>query len=218
MRRLTVLFFLCLASTLTFGERTPVRADYKQAVAYYSQGQFEKAIQELQPDLDRNTDWEFGHRLLGLCYLNLNNNALAASSLSRAIELKSKAFISYFGLGQAYFNMRKYEDCIDALNEGEPFAANESDPETQKARLFKLRGSAHYRLNNYDEAVNDLTQALRLGQSDWSDFAMLGISYFNLERTDEAIETLEKADSLNQKTSRPPRNWARANTLKNPTP
>ena len=147
---------------LVLSETAPVLADYKQAVAFYSQGQFEKAIQELQPDLDQNPDWEFGHRLLGLCYLNLSNNALAASSLSRAIQLKSNAFPTYFGLGQAYFNMQKYDDCIDALNRGEPLAAKEKDPEAQKARLFRLRGSAQYRLNNFAEAVNDLTQALRL--------------------------------------------------------
>ena len=195
MRRLTILFCSFLASTLILGDTTPVRADYKQAVAFYSQGQYEKAIQELQPDLDRNPDWEFGHRLLGLCYLNLNNNALAASSLSYAVQLKSNAFPTYLGLGQAYFNMRKYEDSIKALNRGEPFADKERDPEAQKARLFRLRGSAHYRLNNYAEAVNDLTRALRISKSDWSDFAMLGVSYFNLDRTDEAIEALEIAYS-----------------------
>jgi len=98
-------------------------ADYKQAVADYSQGRYEKAIQELKPDLERNPDWEFGHRLLGLCYLGLNNNALAANSLKRAVELKSPAFSAYYGLGQAYFNMKKYNECIDALNKGEALAA-----------------------------------------------------------------------------------------------
>ncbi len=198
MRRFTVLGFLFMFTILVLSETAPVRADYKQAVAYYSQGQYEKAIQELQPDLDRNPDWEFGHRLLGLCYLNLNNNALAASSLSRAVQLKSSAFITYFGLGQAYFNMQKYRDCIDALNRGEPLADKEKDPEAEKARLYRLRGSAYYRLNNFSEAVTDLTRALRINQGDWSEFAMLGISYFNLDRTDEAIETLEKANSMKQ--------------------
>ena len=53
------------------------RADYKQAVMLYNQGQFDKAIQELKPDLDQNPNWEFGHRLVGLSYLSLKNNALA---------------------------------------------------------------------------------------------------------------------------------------------
>jgi len=56
---------------LTACSLTIARADYKQAVAYYMQGRYDKAIQELKPDLDQNPDWEIGHRLVGLCYLNL---------------------------------------------------------------------------------------------------------------------------------------------------
>jgi tetratricopeptide (TPR) repeat protein len=197
MRRFTVLPIALVFSIAALGMVLPVAADYQQAIADYNQGHYEKAIQELQPDLDRNPAWEFGHRLLGLCYLSLKNNALAASSLSRAAELKSEAFSTYFGLGQAYFNMQKYSDCIAALNQGEPFTAKEKDPEIQKAKLYRLRGSAYYRLTNYNEAVNDLTRALRVSRSDWSDFTMLGISYFNMDRTEEAIEALEKSHSMN---------------------
>ncbi len=75
----------------------PLAADYKQAVAYYMQGRYDRAIQELKPDLDQNPEWEFGHRLAGLSYLKLKNNALAIASLSRAVALKSKAFSTYLG-------------------------------------------------------------------------------------------------------------------------
>ena len=87
-------------------------ADYKQAVQYYSQQRYDKAIQELKPELDLNPEWEFGHRLMGLSYLNLKNNALAIASLTRAVQLKSTAFPAYQGLGQAYFNMQKFDNCV----------------------------------------------------------------------------------------------------------
>ncbi len=174
----------------------PALSDYKQAVIYYGQKRFDKAIQELKADLDRNPDWESGHRLLGLCYLGLNNNALAVSALSRAAQLKSPAFSTYYGLGQAYFNMQKYDNCIAALNQGEPIAAREKEPEVQKARLYRLRSSAYYRLNKFSEAAEDLTNVLRMNQSDWTDFSMLGVCYFNLNRLDEAIPALEKALSM----------------------
>jgi tetratricopeptide (TPR) repeat protein len=192
MKKLAYMGFsgLCLIAALSV---QPAIADYKQAVIYYNQGNYEKAIQELKPDIEKNPDWEFGHRLLGLCYLNLNNNALAQSSLQRAVELNSTAFSTYYGLGQAYFNMQKYEDCISALNRGEPLVAKEKDPEKEKAKLCKLRGAAYYRLGQYKEAADDLTNALRVNQSDWADFSMLGISYFKLDRTDEAIQALGKA-------------------------
>jgi tetratricopeptide (TPR) repeat protein len=175
---------------------TPAKADYKQAVAYYNQKRFDKAIQELKGDLDRNPDWEFGYRLLGLCYLGLNNNALAVSALSRAVQLKSTEFSTYYGLGQAYFNMQKYDNCVTALNQGEPLAAKEKDPEREKAKLYKLRGSAYYQMGRYEDAKNDFTNAIRVNQSDWTDFFKLGICYLKLNRTDEAVQALEKVLSM----------------------
>ena len=183
-----------LASTLFVA---PAMADYKQAVAFYNQGNFEKAIQEIKPDIEQNPDWEFGHRLLGLCYLSLDKNALAVSSFKRAAQLESTAFSTYYGLGQAYFNMEQFDNCISALNQAESFAAKEKQPEIQKARVYKLRGSAYYRSEKFSEAVNDLTNALRVSSSDWTDFSMLGASYFQLNRSDEAIQALEKALSMN---------------------
>lgn len=190
--------FPAIAVLLTFAAvcAQTAAADYKQAVAYYNQGQFDKTIQELKSDLDRNPDWEFGHRLLGLSYLGLRNNALAVSALTRAAQLKSTSFSTYYGLGQAYFNMQKYDNCINALNQAEPFASREKDPEKERAKLFKLRGAAYYRTNRFSDAADDLTKALRVNQSDWADFSMLGICYFRLNRMDEAIQALEKALSM----------------------
>jgi tetratricopeptide (TPR) repeat protein len=172
------------------------KADYKQATAYYTQGRYKEAIQEIRPDLDQNPEWEFGHRLLGLCYLGQNNFALAQLSLSRAVQLKSQAWGTFYGLGRAYFNLQKYDNCITVLNQGEPFAAKEREPDKERAKLSKLRGSAYFRMNRFAEAVNDLTSSIRINQSDWVDFSMLGIGYLNLDRTDEAIQTLEKALSM----------------------
>jgi tetratricopeptide (TPR) repeat protein len=188
---------LVFAAALILLER-PAAADYKQAVAYYMRSQFDKAIQELKPDLEANPDWEPGHRLVGLCYLNLRNNALAVSSLTRAVQLKSTSSSTYYGLGQAYFNMQKYDYCVLALDQGEPFIKNEkpSDQEMQRHRFYHLKGSAEYRLGKFNEAINDLAAAIRTDQSDWTDFSELGFSYYNLNRPDEAIQSLQKAASM----------------------
>lgn len=184
---------LCLVSVWM---ASPVKGDYKQAVAFYNQGRCDKAIQELKPDLDRNPDWEFGHRLVGLCYLKLGNNALAVSSLSRAVQLKSTALSTYFGLGQAYFNMQRYDNSIAALNQGEPLAAKERDPNRERGKVSRLRGTAYFRLSRFNEALPDLTNAIRMSSPDWTDYSMLGICYLNTSRTDEGIETLEKSLSM----------------------
>jgi len=79
------------------------------------------------------TRLESGQRLLGLCYLNLKNNALAISALTRAVQLKSTTAATYIGLGQAHFNMQKYDECLQALNQGEPFLANLKQGRKHKA-------------------------------------------------------------------------------------
>jgi tetratricopeptide (TPR) repeat protein len=195
MRKHPFLYMLFIF-LITAVSASQVHADYKQAVALYNQGQYEKAIQELKPDIDKAPDWEFGHRLLGLCYLNLNNNALAAVSLSRAAELESTAFVTYYGLGQAYFNLQQYEKSISALNRAEPLAANEQNPESEVAKVHKLRGSAYYRTGKFAEAARDISNVVATDRSDSSYLSMLGISYFNLNRTDEAIQALEQALSM----------------------
>ncbi len=170
----------------------PARADWMQAVAYYKQGQFEKSLQELKPDLDRNPDWESGHRLAGLNYLGLKNNALAISELTRAVQLQSKAFITYQALAQAYFNTDKLDNCIQSLNQGEQFAKDPNDLYV----LHHLRGSAYFRLQKYDRADDDLSAAIRIKPSDWTDFSQLGIAYYNLDRYDDAVQLLQKALAL----------------------
>ncbi len=185
------------ALAIALGFLSPVAvADYKQAVAYYMQGRYDKAIQEIKPDLDANPDWEFGHRLAGLSYLRLRNNALAIASLTRAVQLKSKAFSTYLGLGQAYFNMQRYDSCIEVLSQGEPLAAGEKEPEKERYKLFQLRGYAYYQLQKFNEAVNDLQAAIRISAGDWTDYSHLGIALYNARRDDDAIPALLKALAL----------------------
>ncbi len=174
----------------------PLRADFREAVKNYNQKKFKEAIQALKPDLEQNPDWEPGHRILGLCYLELGDNAQAISSLSQAIKLNSKAFSTFFGLAQAHFNRKEYDKCVQALNQGEPFAAKEKNPETEKAKLFRFRASANFNAGNFDNAVTDLTNAIRINPSNASDYYYLGYAYIKLGRTDEGIPALEKSLSM----------------------
>jgi tetratricopeptide (TPR) repeat protein len=168
------------------------RADYKQAVAYYNQKNYEKAIQELKADLDQNPDWEFGHRLAGLCYLALKNNALAVSSLSRASQLKSTAAATYLGLAQAYLAMQRYDNVIQSLNQGEAFLKTPDE----RYRFYHFRASALFRQEKFAEAANDYAAAIRVQGNDWTDFSQLGIAYYNQGKFDDAVQALQRAASM----------------------
>ncbi len=168
----------------------PLQADFKQAVAYYNQKQYAKAIQEMKPELDKNPDWEPGYRILGLSYLGLGDNANAISFLTQAIEKKSTAFSTFYGLAQAYFARKEYDQSIAALNKGDDFAGKE------KVLLHRLRGAAYFKTGKFNDAVSDLTGAIRLDSSNPADFSTLGAAYLNLDRVDEGIEALEKSLSM----------------------
>jgi superkiller protein 3 len=183
--RLTLLFLGAALLSM------PAAADWNQALAYYKSGQFEKCLQELTPDLNKNSDWESGHRLAGLCYLSLKNYDLAITELSRAVQLQSKDFVTYRALAQAYFNKNRLDDCINTFNKGESYAKQPAD----LYELRHLRGAAYYRQQKYDDAIEDLAAAVRI-KPDWTDVSALGISYYNQNRFDEAIPTLQRALTL----------------------
>jgi superkiller protein 3 len=189
MKKLSIAILIGVVVTAAI---PPLVADYKQAVAYYKQGRYDKAIQELKPDLDKNPDWEFGHRLVGLCYLNLKNNALAISSLRRAVQLESTAFSTYQGLGQAFYNLQRFSDCISSLDDGAQFAKGA----TESYYLHHLKGSAYYRMENFEDAAAELTAAIRIKSTDWADYSQLGIANYRLQRYEEASDALLKALAL----------------------
>jgi tetratricopeptide (TPR) repeat protein len=180
---------LLLAQILTLGCLSfETLADYKLASAYYSQGKYQKAIDEIKADLDANPDYEFGHRLVGLCHLALKNHSLAVTSLTRAVQLKSTTFSTYLGLGQAYFSLERFDKCIEALNQGDQYAKD-----MDRYRLLRLRGSAYYRMQKFPEAVNDIKAGFQFSVGEWSDYSTLGISYFRMDRLDDSIQALTKA-------------------------
>jgi tetratricopeptide (TPR) repeat protein len=191
--KLRLLLFIPVALILLI---QPLLAGYRESVANYNQKKYKEAIQEMKPEIEQNPNWEPGHRILGLSYLALGDNAQAVSELSQAIKLNSPVFSTYLGLAQAYFNRKEYGKCIDTLNDGENIAAKDKDASKQKLKMYELRGSANFRAGKYNEAVSDLANAIRLDPSDAADFFALGAAYLKLDRVDEGIQALEKCQSM----------------------
>lgn len=188
MRRVTLVLLLVF---LTQGY---LKADWKQAVAYYNQGKYEKAIEEIKPVVEANPTWETGHRILGLSYLNLKRYEQAESSLARAVQLKSTAFSVYLGLAEVYAKLEKFNKVPEVLTAGEPYAKSPSSE--QMYSLRHLRGSAYFRQKRYSEAARDLAEAVKLKPNDFSDLYQLGASYYFAGRYNDAITILSKADAM----------------------
>jgi tetratricopeptide (TPR) repeat protein len=75
----------------------------------------------------------------------------------------------------------------------------QSDHETQQnlARAFSSRGLAYARKGQYDHAIEDLDQAIRLNPNDAFAFRNRGTSYARKGQYDHAFEDLDQAIRLN---------------------
>ena len=93
-------------------------ADYKTAISLFKRQKYRDALKELQPDVSRNPDWEFGHRLAGLCYFYLKEYDNAIRAFERAAELKSTEPSVYLGLAESYYQAGKPDQALAALERG----------------------------------------------------------------------------------------------------
>jgi len=131
------------------------------------------------------------HRLVGLCYLNLKNYALAIVELGRAVQLKSPAFVTYQALAQAYFNTDRLDNCIQTLTQGEPLAKTPSDEYSLHHLREQRNTGCKIRPGRGRPEPSRRHPGHRMGR-----FLQLGVAYFNLDRYDEAIQALQKALTL----------------------
>jgi len=178
------------------GGASGLQADYQQAIIYYGRGMYDKAIQEIKPDVEANVNWEPGHRILGLCYFQTKQYGPAIHSLTRAVQLKSPEFSTYLSLAYAYSLTNQAAKVPGVLSEGERTVIKEKISADQRYELSHLRGAAHFQQKQYHEAIRDLTEALRLRSNDFADVSQLGYAYYYTRRFEEAIATLTKAAAL----------------------
>ncbi len=186
---ITILHFILVLIVLG---HLRILADWKQAVAYYNQGKYDKSIQEIKPVVETNPTWETGHRILGLSYLNTKKYDLAESSLARAIQLKSTSWSVYFGLAEAYEKLEKFDKIPEVLGAGQKYAQTADE----KYDLRHLRGSIHFRQKRYTDAVRDLSEAVKLKPGDFTDLHQLAASYYYGGKFDEALPLLTKAAGM----------------------
>ncbi|MBI1746563.1 MAG: tetratricopeptide repeat protein [Acidobacteria bacterium] len=192
-RYFTFLITVVTGMVLWFFMFSPVLAEYQQAIIYYGRGMYEKAIQEIKPEVEAHpNDWEPGHRILGLCYVKTKKYPQAIAALSKAVQLKSPVFSTYMGLAIAYWESNQASRVAGVLTEGERLAKSNDE----RYELFHWRGSANYRQKQYAAAIKDLTEALRLRQGDVSDYSQLGLAHYYANHYDDAITTLTKALSM----------------------
>ncbi len=168
------------------------QGDYQKGVSYYKQGQYDKAIAEFEPIVKEQSNYEFGHRILGFCYLKTKRYDKAVASLREALRLQSDNFETYRALALAYFNQGAFQQVIPTLDKAESLAKSPKD----KYEVYSARGAAAFNTGNFSRAASDLEKAVAIQRGNPNDVLQLGISYYRLRQYEKAEQYLQQALSL----------------------
>ncbi|MBN2431460.1 MAG: tetratricopeptide repeat protein [Acidobacteria bacterium] len=190
MRRKTVpIVILCLAAGIWLA------ADFNKAVSLFKREQFREALQEITPVVNENPDWEFGHRLVGLCYYHLKEYDKAVRAFEKARALKSTEPAVYLGLAESYYNLAQPDKAAAVLAEKETLLLD-GKRRSDRFSFYKIRSYVLFEQKKYAAAADAMMEAFALSAGKGADWLLLGISYYKTEQNDKAAQALNKAQQL----------------------
>lgn len=95
-------------------------------------------------------------------------------------------------MGSELFSDGLYQHAIEALNN-----AIEINP--QDASAYLLRGTAYYKLRQFNPTINDFNKAIELNPQDAAGYYCRGLAYDGLGNENQAIKDMKKAAKQNFK-------------------
>ncbi len=112
----------------------------------------------------------------------------AIDSYGKALELNPSFYFARANRGIAYNKMKEYEKALSDFNTA--LEAGDIPP------AYSGRGETYFRLGNYDQAIADLELAVSFDSNDVHASCLLVRSYFESERYQDALDTIETSGQL----------------------
>jgi tetratricopeptide (TPR) repeat protein len=180
--------------------RAALLKDPKSATALYNigwiyneQNKFDSAARFLKQGLEKYPgDYNF-HNELGYAHYKLGNQEGAIASYTRATELKPDSASAWLGLADVLYEMKK--DAPGAAAAYEKAIANGASG----AAAFYRVGWAYNDQKQFEKALPHLKKAAELEPRSAPVWLEWGYSLLRLERSEEAVQALTRALSLDNK-------------------
>jgi tetratricopeptide (TPR) repeat protein len=125
------------------------------AAGYYAEGEYEKAIAELEKAVELGSDNAEAYSNLALSYFQNGDYEDAIAAWSEVIDLQPDDAAAYYERATSYFNLKEYGRAIDDLTH-----VIQIDPGDVDA--FRVRGKAYAFLEDYEQAIEDFTRTIEL--------------------------------------------------------
>ncbi len=160
-------------------------------LAYYRQGESEKAIAQYQEVIQRNKRDYRAYYNRGLAYLALNNYQQAITDYQTALiyfpesNMKSKSLI-YNDLALAYMFLEKDEPAVFNFSQAIALDSNNYN-------AYYNRGCVYHRQGKYQAAIEDFSQAIQLKPDLTQAYVHRGILHHEIGAKDTAFNDLNLA-------------------------
>ncbi len=173
------------------------RAGFDDALSDFKAGKYLEAAAEFQAMVDAAPGYDYGHAMLGRCYLAMSRPGDARRSFETAIALRGDRPEYYHGLAVALAEEKRYGQAYDALVAGERLATG---PAEQFAFL-SLRGYVLGGLGRWEEAAASLERAIGI-REDKAILDELALAWFEIGRYDGAASACRESLKLDPEDAR----------------
>ncbi len=166
---------------------------YKQGMQYKEKGDKEKALSLFREATSH--DWSFlaPKFEIGMYYYkqgDTDNASYYFSDIASRIPFYSEVQLL---MGNIHFDRKYFSSALSYFNKALEFGLNDS--KTEYHILIK-KSNCNYNLGNYDEALADAEEARRMRPSSLDPLLIQAAVMIKQEKYDEALNTLQKAESL----------------------
>ena len=157
---------------------------YKLGLAYYFDGQNDRAIGAYNQALQLRPDYADAYSQLGATYSSIGQSDKAIEALKQSLALKAGDAGVYLELSDAYFNTNRQDEALEAARQ-----VLKLNPDFEKAdRSYALIGLILAKQSRYDEAVEILKQGAALGPNQAHFHLYLGMTYSAAGDRDSAMK------------------------------
>lgn len=165
-----------LATKAIASQKSIPIAYFVRGLAYREMGEYEKALTEAQKAIEYDPNYANGHVLLATLLYYAGRPQEGLERIQKAMQINPHHPYNYtFHLGQAYFILRRYDEAIDAFQQG--IATNPA-----AERLHVWLAAAYAQSGEIDEAEWEADQVLTLNPE------------FSIEHLQDAFPFRDPAD------------------------
>ena len=154
---------------------------------------YAKAIEYLKKAIKAEPDFATAYAELGLMYAKQGNEQEFTKNLEKALRLKPDSGKLYKVRGNGYFALKKQDK---GIRDYETAIGLSLDPEASSHLYYYWRGLELYKLEDYEGAVRNFDEAIKLIPDNPLYYSNLGNAYFQMGEKQKGIENYNKAIKL----------------------